>query len=32
VTRIVAMANPVTEKPGVVAVSEIQNQKSALPN
>ncbi len=32
VTRIVAMANPVTEKPGVVALSEIKNLKSALPN
>jgi NADH-quinone oxidoreductase subunit M len=32
VKLIVQMANPVSEKPGAVAVSEIQTSKSALPN
>jgi NADH-quinone oxidoreductase subunit M len=30
--KIVQMANPASDKPGVVAVSETQNLKSALPN
>jgi len=32
VARIVAMANPVPDNPALVAVSEIKNLKSALPN